>query len=253
MTERSKLNGLVLRAKPYRETSLMVDLFTRELGRVSGVRKGYRTRKGHNAIQPFVVAVVATSGSDGLLNIYEFDASKNLAPQAADNAGPRMAAGFYVLELIFRALRERQVESELFDLVLAVLSLLQEGAPEKPLLRQLERRLLDRLGYGIDFSHAQAAQEAQDTERDMIEIQSEDMDKRYQFVSGYGFVSTHEGKKGLVFSGHDIVAIQAENYENPRVASLARQLYQAALVPLIGEQPLESRKLLNPELQDFGV
>ena len=231
MSKRTTLHGLVLRTKPYRETSLMVDVFTREQGRLTGIRKGYRNRRGQISIQPFQLAVLNTSNSQGLVNIYEFDLQKNLAPVE------KVAAGFYVLEIVFRAMGERQVETRLFDVVIGVLEMLEQTDSEKPALRYLERTLLDELGYGIDFRYAE------DLTGESREIADGQM---YDFISGHGFVTARSSQdNGLVFSGEEIRDIAHERYTSAKTAAKARQLYQSALIALIGEQPLQSRKLLE--------
>jgi len=232
MSRRQNLQGLVLRVKPYRETSLMVDVFTREAGRLTGVKKGYRGKKGQRTIQPFLLGDMNVSKGDGLLNIYEFEVSENLAPV------DQVALGFYVLELVFRALGERQVEPRVFDVMLDVLRSL--GDHGRVALRVLERCLLDDLGYGIDFYHAE------DSAGDGCEVVA---DAVYEYVAGHGFVRTNDtlGRVGLFLTGREIQEIANEHYSSAKTAAQARQLYQAALMPLIGEQPLQSRRLLDPE------
>ena len=232
MSRRQNLTGLVLRAKPYRETSLMVDIFTREAGRLTGVQKGYRNRKGQRAIQPFLIGHLVTSKGDGLVNIYEFETTENLAPRE------QVAAGFYVLELVYRALGERQVEQRVFDVVSSVLRSLEEA--ERPALRTLERCLLDDLGYGIDFQYAE------DGSGESCEIEADNV---YEFVAGQGFLrcDSGRGRDELSLTGQEIRDIAKEQYTSVKTAAQARRLYQSALTPLIGDKPLQSRRLLDPD------
>ncbi len=59
--------AFVLHTRPYRETSLLVDLFCEETGRLSVVVKGGRSRKGSAALfQPFQEIWVAYSGQSEL-------------------------------------------------------------------------------------------------------------------------------------------------------------------------------------------
>lgn len=248
MSKRRQLNALIMRTRPYRETSLMVDVLTREMGRFAGVQKGYRSRRGQRSIQPFLLGVLDTSVTSGLANIYGFETTENLAPTE------HIASGFYTLEIVFRALGERQVEPEIFDVTIATLAALTGGQPEKPILRHLERTLLDCLGYGVDFGYAES-ELSSDTEKVVP-------DRDYVFVPGHGFVVQEaqgiraeagqaargrDAAEGLVLNGSVIAAIEREAYGSPVTLAMARQLYQTALLPLIGDRPLESRKLLDPQ------
>ena len=238
---RNTQRALVLRTRAYRESSLLVDFFTRERGRVSGVQKGYRSRKSQRAIQPFLAGELDSSMRPGLVNIYAFDTTDDLTPVPGD-----YASGFYLLELIFRAIGEGQEEPDLYDVLLLTLAALKAGAPAAVLLRQFERRLLEDLGYGVNFDVVVDAVDSTD-EADSVEINDERGLKAYTFTHDAGLMLCHseEPEPELKYTASELVDIAAENYDRPGVISRARRLFQYALIPLIGDKPLESRKLLD--------
>lgn len=249
MTKRRQYTALVLRTKAYRETSLMIDFFTAEDGRLSGVQKGYRGRRAHRTIQSFLLGSLDASNTQGLVSVYDFDVINNLAPK-----GEQTASGFYVLELIFRALGERQQEPLLFAAAVQVLADLQVGTAPRFILRKFERALLDQLGFGLDFERAI---DGRTHEPEAIRV-----DALYSYQPGLGFVResdkcvAHTGGKvspgTVVLSGDSLQRIESENYVDARVGRDARLLYQSALTLLIGHEPLESRKLLDSALGSQG-
>ena len=115
--------ALILHVRPYRETSAIVQLFTQGQGRLAGVLRGYRSKKqGQLNVQPFSVGTVSWVGRSELVTIQKFESHHFIALQ-----GEALYAGFYVLELLTRVLRERQQEPQLFQAAMQVLEALEEG------------------------------------------------------------------------------------------------------------------------------
>ncbi len=213
----------------------MIDFFTREHGRLRGVHKGYRGRRGQRRVQAFLAGQLDAAFSEGLVSVYAFETTDNLVPPNS-----RMASGFYVLELTMRALHERQNEPEVFDLICAGLSDLRYlHHPESVILRHVERSLLDTLGYGIDFGVSTRTR-----------VEPLRPEGQYTFDVGLGFTPcTGSRRDGKTYRGDDLLKVAAHDYSGAS-ARVARELYQSALVALIGHQPLESRKLLKKATQN---
>ncbi len=219
----------------------MIDFFTAEEGRVSGVQKGYRGRRAQRSIQAFLLGELDSSNAEGLVSVYGFEVSNNLAP-----TNDQTASGFYVLELIFRALVERQQEPVVFSAAVKALAELQSGSVPHLLLRKFERTLLDQLGYGLDFEQAI---NGRSQEPEVIHA-----DTAYHYQPGLGFVRDFDRPDaeaslgGVVISGATLQRIKTEDYADASICRDARMLYQSALTLLIGHEPLESRKLLDVTL-----
>ena len=124
---RIESQALVLKVQAYRESSALVGFFSAQVGRFTAVFKGYRKRKGVARVEPFSVAQVTALDRGGLATLINYEFSRAYALQ-----GDRLAAGFYVLELISRGLGERQEEPELFAATCNTLEQLQgEQGPER--------------------------------------------------------------------------------------------------------------------------
>ena len=219
--------ALILHVRPYRETSAIVQMFTQGQGRLAGVLRGYRSkRQGQRNIQPFSVGTVSWVGRSELVTIQKFESHHFVALQ-----GEALYAGFYVLELLTRLLRERQQEPQLFHAAMQVLESLEEGDALQPALRLFELELLDQLGYGIDFSTAGEPLQA---------------NAFYRFEPQVGFhrVSADE-ESARALSGRLLQAIASRDFNDKATLDAAKALMRAAIEPLLGDKPLTSRKMFQ--------
>lgn len=148
--------AFVLHARPWRETSLLVELLSEHHGRIGVVARGVQGPKQQAkraALQPW--------------QAIEFDAVQRgelwtLARWEAVDAAPRHAgdaalAGFYVHELLLRLLPRQDAVPEVFlrygQLRRELSSVTPPGAalPLAWVLRRFERDLLDALGLGLPW------------------------------------------------------------------------------------------------------
>ena len=106
-------SSFVLHTRKYRETSLIVELFTRNFGRVGIVARGARSRRSvRNALlQPFspICASWVTRGELGTLTAVERDATLHSL------RGRALACGFYLNELLVRLLTRHDPHPLLFE------------------------------------------------------------------------------------------------------------------------------------------
>jgi len=224
------LQALVMQVRGYRETSALVQFFTREQGRMAGVMRGLHRGRRPVTLQPFRMGMLSVSGRGNLVNVNTFDDVVRF-----DLPGNALSAGFYVLELVKRALDERQVEARVFDASIRTLTALSVGEPLAPCLRDFESRLLSELGYGVDYASAGDAHEA---------VQA---DAYYQYLAQQGLqriVADHlTSEASAVLPGWALQAMSRGDFSDRRVGRYAQQLHQQALLPLIGTAPLVSRSL----------
>ncbi|MCR9258544.1 MAG: DNA repair protein RecO [Pseudomonadaceae bacterium] len=224
------LAALVLHVRPYQETSGMVQFFTREHGRLVGVKKGMRRGRNPVSIQPFSYGRLSYVGRSNLVTITQYDPEGRY-----EMHGDHLSAGFYVLELLTRCVTERQSEPGLFKAACDVLAALQSTSPLAPTLRKFEARLLSELGYGIDYLHEAGEGRA-------ILAQ-----ERYRWVAGQGFQRIDENAIGSVddLPGWVLHALSEQDYSRPETLRCAKHLYQKALSPLLGSAPLISREMVR--------
>lgn len=146
MRTRTLQSCYVLHRRPYRESSLLVELFTREAGRIGLVARGTRqVRVGRPgcAFQPFQPLLVSWSGRTDLKNL-----------TYVETAGPVVLhpariflAGLYLNELLLALLQHQDPHPALYDAYHDTLKALTSGVERS--LRIFEMLLLSELGYGL--------------------------------------------------------------------------------------------------------
>ena len=221
------LTALVLHVRDYRESSALVNFFTREQGRISCVYKGMRRGRRSTVLQALCTGLLSCSGRGGLMNVTRFEELGRIQLQ-----GDHLSGGFYVLELLSRAVPERQPEPALFDAVIGTLQALQQGRSMAPALRHFERQLLHSVGLAVDYGH--------DYEHG-APIAAEHY---YQWVEEHGLRAAAADDQRAI-PGAALLAMQAGDFDRPGVAGHARRLHQTVLAPLLGPRPLISRQMLR--------
>ena len=235
----------VLHTRKYRETSQLVDLLSRQSGRLRVVARGSRpnskTKKGSaltplQAFQPFFASWLGRSDLKTLTS-YESAGSVQL-PQ-----GDALYIGFYVNELLSRLLPEYIPLQDLFDQYAKLVTLLGHGVDPEPELRIFELNLLDELGYGLNFY------------ADSNDGSPINPDRDYLFLPGESF-SRIEIKSGQplpdIFSGAHLLAIADHQFDSNAIRQSAKRLMRRALASQLGDKPLYSRELYKQAVTTPG-
>jgi len=141
----------ILHQRPYRETSLILDVFSHDYGKLSLVARG--ARKGRNSQRPIMqpnqklnIAWVIRGDMGTLTSIEAVGKNYNLA-------GRELLAAFYVNELLIRLLHKHEPYPELYGAYETALQHLGGCKNEQVVLRVFEKRLLETLGYGLVLDH----------------------------------------------------------------------------------------------------
>jgi len=218
----------LLHQRPYSDSSRILELLTRDCGRVTlfarGLRGGADRSGWRAALQPFNRLLVGWSGSgDGgrLTGAELAGAPVRLPPE-------RLLMGFYLNELLLRLLAREDPHVLLFDCYGEALHGLEFDAEPDAALRRFERRLLDDLGYGIDF------------EQDAGGV-ALDPAASYRFRAGSGFVLARTDAADGALPGAELLAVAAEDYDNVAVRHVARRLFRDALAVCLDGRELGSR------------
>jgi DNA repair protein RecO (recombination protein O) len=152
MREREPQPAFVLHARPYRETSLLLDLFTLDDGRVGAIARGVRGARGQPlraALQPLQPLTIRLKGQGELPLLV--GAEMNGTGVTAPLAGDPLLAAFYLNELLVRLLPRQDPMPALFWRYAACLAELGSDASLGWTLRRFERDLLEALGYGLQL------------------------------------------------------------------------------------------------------
>ena len=237
--------GFVLHAYPYKETSLIVEAFTRRFGRVGLLARG--ARRPRSVMRGVLLAfhplrmTWSASAELGTLMSAEWSGGQ------AFLSGIGLMCGFYLNELLLRLLPRADPHEALFDAYGEALARLSAGsAHARPsagaalaaVLRGFERRMLAELGYApmLDRDAANGAQ---------IEAT-----KHYAYEADRGMIETRRADADSVYRGRTLLDMAADNYDNSRTRDEARRLLRALIAERLGGQPLHTRAVLA-ELQDL--
>ena len=216
--------AFVLHSRPWSETSLMLDVFTEESGRVRLVAKGARSKRSNlkGALQPFTPLLVRFGGRGEVKTLRSAEAVSLALPLS----GITLYSGLYVNELISRVLEHETRFSELFFDYLHCIQALA-GASGSP-----EPALLGHLGYGVDFLHCAGSGEPVDDTM------------TYRYREEKGFIASLVIDNNT-FTGHHLKALASREFPDVDTLRAAKRFTRIALKPYLGGKPLKSRELFR--------
>ena len=220
----------VLHRRPYSESSLILDVFSEEYGRVSLMAKGARGKRSNlkGALQPFTPLLLKWSGKGSMKTLRQAEPISLGLPLT----GISLYSAMYVNELVDRVLVPEVPHPELFhDYLLALTELVQWDNPEPP-LRRFELALLSAMGYGVDFLHCAGTGEPVDP------------NMTYRYREQKGFIASVR-RDNLTFVGNELIAISERRFTTKEQLQAAKRFTRIALKPYLGGRPLKSRELFR--------
>ena len=235
MTEKRKIvnePGYLLHQRAYSETSLLLEIFSRNHGRMTAVAKGVKRKKSRTLgiLVPFQSLIVAWSGRGEVKTLTNAE-SLTLRREIE---GERLFCGYYINELILRMLHRNDPHEVLFGAYeLALEGLIRETDLERT-LRIFEKRLLQELGYGLNLSndtHTGAAIESS---------------ARYRYVAELGpVIDNGEGGAGVMLHGESLQALRDEEQFSDLHRRELKRLTRVTLDRHLEGRPLHSRGLFS--------
>lgn len=228
--------GYVLHTYPYKETSLIAELFTRRFGRVAVLARGARRPRSamRGVLLSFHPLRLSWSTSAELGNLI----AAEWAGALRHLAGQGLMCGFYLNELMLRLLPRDDPHEALFDAYAEALRELSEGSLHPAVLRGFEKRLLAELGYAPLLDRDAASRPI-------------DPDALYMYEPERGpspVAGAHSGV--LVVKGRTLLDVAADDYSSARTREEARSLMRALIGERLHGQVLHTRAVLR-ELNDL--
>jgi len=231
--------GFILHTYPFKETSVVAEVFTRSYGRVALIARGARRPASslRGLMQPFTPLLLSWFGKSELKTLHVAEWQGGLiAPQ-----GRALMCGFYLNELLLRLLARGDAHEALFDRYIATLDLLAGEACStdyERILRRFEKNLLSEIGYGATF------------DVDADSGAAIDSNAQYVFQPERGALRS-TGQPGCLVSGQTLIDLAADRFERPLTMAEAKSLMRALINHTLGEKPLYTRQLLR-ELTDLN-
>ncbi len=215
--------GYILRRRDWRETSLILDVLTREHGCVSLLAKGARRASRQARYEPFVALSLSWSGRADLKTLTGID-GETLAVDAG-NYLPLL----YVNELISALLPRHEANDAVFDAYGELLARARAPIGESE-LRSFELGLMRELGYFPDIS------------RDAESGAQIDPAASYRYRLGAGFVACGAGARDAV-DGQTVLDWLAGRYDTAPVRRLAKSVLRATIDCNLHGKTLKSREV----------
>jgi DNA repair protein RecO (recombination protein O) len=154
--------GYLLHRRSFRDTSLIIEFFSREHGRLTCFARGARGPKPRFfGLQPFEPLLLSWIGRGEAPQLTAAEPEGFAAPLPPAS----LMSGFYLNELVIKLTVQHDPHPELYELYDATLGELRAGTPADPALRRFEKRLLDLLGYGMELTSEVASQLPVEAER----------------------------------------------------------------------------------------
>jgi len=229
----------ILHKRAYRETSSILEVFTRDYGRVSLMARGSRGARSKTAgsLLLFSPLVINWQGRGAIPYLNSVERADLKAPALKNKA---LLSAMYVNELLMYLLHKDDVHESIFDHYHHCLYALENDERIEITLRQFEVRLLELLGFGLNLTA-----EADTGEPIMAGV-------NYQYHLEHGPVISREGSSGSLpqISGACLLALADEQYhvisDDAQYLAQLKRLMRFVISYHLGNKKLKSRELFKP-------
>jgi DNA repair protein RecO (recombination protein O) len=220
----------LLHHRPFRDSSQILDLVTRDHGKVALVARGSRGARSRLAgvLRPFLPLHVSWVARSDLGTLTGAEATG----QPVRLLGDEMLAAYYTNELILNFLHRHDPQPEIFALYADTLRALAASRGMAACLRSFEIELLSLLGYALNCEYESGSQ---------APLRAAQF---YEYRQEQGAVPVSRNTGPMVFSGHTLTAIRSQRFDEPDVLAAAGRLLRAVINHHLGGRELKSRKVL---------
>tara|TARA_R110001599_G_scaffold64023_3_gene178616 strand:- start:194456 stop:195409 length:954 start_codon:yes stop_codon:yes gene_type:complete len=227
--------AFVLHSYPYKETSLIVDVLTRDHGRIALVAKG--AKRPHSSLrgvlQTFQPLAINWSGKSEVRTLTGAEWVGGLLPLEKS----ALLCGFYLNELLVKLLARDDPHPQLFDHYLQALNQLAHDEPPSIVLRKFERMLLKESGVSGDWRICTLTREAVQT------------DTLYIVDPERGPRPALPADTAPYVSGKTLLDMEREDYSDSTTQMQSKFLMRYLLAHHLNGVPLNTRQILIDLMQ----
>jgi DNA repair protein RecO (recombination protein O) len=221
--------AVILHRRPYRETSLLLDVFSKAHGRLRLLAKGAKRGRSPQSgfLQPFRRLRLSWSGRGELPVLTGSEPIGDPIPLD----GTALFCGFYLNELVLHLLASHDPHPEVFRLYLDTLDQLRPEAGRERVLRLFEVSLLEEIGYGLSLDR---------------EAEGRDIDpaKTYTYVLDEGPVAV-AGPVPEAVRGATLLGLGRRRLDSPEQLREAKHLLRRVIQHHLNGRSLKSRELFK--------
>ena len=228
----------LLHHRPFRDTSRILDVLSRDYGRLSLVARGSRGGRSRlkGILRPFMPLQLSwvIRGDMGTLTGAEVDG------RPISLGGDALMSAYYINELVMHLVHRHDPQPDVYHCYCQALHDLQQGHGVAATLRRFEVALLELLGYALNLDHDTRTGELIDPEA------------VYEFRVEQGPVPV-EGRSGpMVFSGRTLLGVAAQEFDDDESLLAAGRLLRHVIAWHLDGKELNSRKVLREMRQSAG-
>ncbi|MFL9892701.1 DNA repair protein RecO [Paraburkholderia sp. RL17-381-BIF-C] len=223
--------AFVLHSYPYRETSLIIDVLSRDHGRLALVAKG--AKRPHSALrgvlQTFQPLALSWSGKSEVRTLTGAEWVGGMLPLAGD----ALLCGFYVNELLVKFCAREDPHPQLFHHYVVTMTRLAHDEPPVQVLRSFERVLLRETGYAMALDRTVARKAVR-------------ADGRYVFDPERGVREASDDLPAQwpVIGGQTLLDMEQDDYHRAQTVAQSKTLMRFLLNTYLGGTPLATRQIL---------
>ena len=216
--------GFVLHHRPFRDSSQILDILSRDHGKLAVIARGSRGVRSRlkGVLRPFMPLSLSWVIKSDLGTLT--GAEVRGAPLSL--TGDALLSGYYVNELVLHFLHRHDPQPDVFDAYSETIGALAiTGASVAAVLRQFEMALLRHSGYALN-------------------LDAPDPGQSYEYRMEQGAVPVSRNEGPLVFNGALLTGISEQRFDEPAVLSAANRLMREVVSFHLGGKELKSRKVL---------
>jgi len=224
--------AFVLHSYPFRETSLILDVLSRQHGRLAIMARGARRPKSslRGVLMNFQPLLLSWFGKGEVRTLH----SAEWQGGQPYLQGTALMCGFYINELLINLLARDDPHEQLFDYYRATLYRLAHETDHAATLRCFEKHLLQELGYALVLEREAGNGEA---------IRQEVC---YRYIIERGALPDDGSMQtGLPVLGKTLLDMAADDYADPVTAQQSKQLMRILLNHHLGGKILHTRELFK--------
>ena len=224
----------LLHTYPYSETSLVLEVFSRDHGRVPMVARG--ARRPRSALRGVLIGFQPLE-----LGWFGAGEVKTLAKAEWLGGVPLLGGrclllGYYLNELLLKLLAREDAHPLLFDAYEEAVLALAGGGADAPELRRFEKSLLREIGYGLNLQ--------EDAEGHALVAE-----RPYLYLFERGAVEARGDEGVTPILGKTLLDMAVDDYRDPRTLAESKILMRQLMAHHLNGKPLQSRRVFM-ELQE---
>lgn len=223
--------AFILHHRPFRDTSQILDVISREHGKLAVVARGSRGARSKlkGILRPFMPLSVSWIIKSDLGTLT--GAEVNGAPLSL--TGDALLSGYYVNELILHFLHRHDPQPEIFDAYSQTIEELAATDNDVAVcLRRFEIELLRQIGYALNLDHEHGSNKPLEPRQN------------YEYRPEQGAVAVSRDEGAQVFKGEVLTAIGEQRFDDELVIRSANRLLRNVISFHLGGKELKSRKVL---------